>query len=425
MAGIGRGAGAGILIKDAETLETACRVDTVVLDKTGTLTEGRPAVTDLQWAAGAETEAPRLMALESRSEHPLAEALVAHLTAAVIRPDEAPGEFTNHAGRGVTGRFAGREYCAGSRRLLEERSIAIDPGLDAWARSRAAEAHSIVWFADEHRALAVAAVSDRLREGSREAVAELRRRGIEVHMLTGDQEVSAAAVARAAGITRVKAGVLPGEKEAYIRDLKRGGHVVAMAGDGINDSAALARADVGIALGNGSDIALEAARVTILSSDLRKIPAMLRLARLTVRTIRQNLFWAFVYNLVGVPVAAGVFYPLWGFLLDPMIAGAAMAMSSVSVVTNSLRLKRRRIEPIQNTQKHDTMERRFKVEGMMCGHCRAHVEKALNSIGGVSATVTLTPPEAVVTFTGSPLPTEELQRTVTEQAGDYRLTEIG
>ena len=244
-------------------------------------------------------------------------------------------------------------------------------------------------------------------------------------MLTGDQEASAAAVARAAGITRVKAGVLPGEKEAYIRDLQRGGHVVAMAGDGINDSAALARSDVGIALGNGSDIALEAARVTILSSDLRKIPAMLRLARLTVRTIRQNLFWAFVYNFVGVPVAAGVFYPLWGFLLDPVIAGAAMAMSSVSVVTNSLRLKRRRIEPIQNTQKHDTMERKFKVEGMMCGHCRAHVEKALNSIGGVSATVTLTPPEAVVTFTGSPLPTEELQRTVTEQAGDYRLTEIG
>ena len=219
--------------------------------------------------------------------------------------------------------------------------------------------------------------------------------------------------------------MLPGEKEAYIRDLQRGGHVVAMAGDGINDSAALARADVGIALGNGSDIALEAARVAILSSDLRKIPAMLRLAQLTVRTIRQNLFWAFVYNLVGVPVAAGVFYPLWGFLLDPMIAGAAMAMSSVSVVTNSLRLKRRRIEPMQITQKHDTMERKFKVEGMMCGHCRAHVEKALNSIGGVSATVTLTPPEAVVTFTGSPLPTEELQRTVTEQAGDYRLTEIG
>ena len=382
-------------------------------------------MTDLQWAAGAETEAPRLMALESRSEHPLAEALVAHLTAAGIRTNEAPGEFTNHAGRGVTGRFAGREYCAGNRRLLEERGIAIDPGLDARARSRAAEAHSIVWFADEHRALAVAAVSDRLREGSREAVAELRRRGIEVRMLTGDQEASAAAVARAAGITRVKAGVLPGEKEAYIRDLQRGGHVVAMAGDGINDSAALARSDVGIALGDGSDIALEAARMTILSSDLRKIPAMLRLARLTVRTIRQNLFWAFAYNLVGVPVAAGVFYPLWGFLLDPMIAGAAMAMSSVSVVTNSLRLKRRRIEPIQNTQKHDTMERRFKVEGMMCGHCRAHVEKALNSIGGVSATVTLTPPEAVVAFTGSPLPPEEQQRTVTAQAGDNRLPELG
>ena len=362
------------------------------------------------------------MALESRSEHPLAEALVGHLAAAGIRPCEAPGEFTNHAGRGVTGRFAGREYCAGSRRLLEERGIAIDPGLDARARSRAAEAHSIVWFADERRALAVAAVSDRLREGSREAVAELRRRGIEVHMLTGDQEASAAAVARAAGITRVKAGVLPGEKEAYIRDLQRGGHVVAMAGDGINDSAALARADLGIAMGSGSDIAIEAARMTVLSPDLRKIPEAIRLSRLTVRTVRENLFWAFIYNLIGVPVAAGLFYPLWGFQLDPMIAGAAMAMSSVSVVANSLRLKRRKIG---QPQKRHTMEKRFRVEGMMCDHCRAHVEKALNSVAGVSASVTLAPPVAAVVFAGDTVPVETLQRAVDELAGDYRLTEIG
>ncbi len=223
-------------------------------------------------------------------------------------------------------------------RVLEERGIAIDPGLDARARSRAAEAHSIVWFADERRALAVAAVSDRLREGSREAVAELRRRGIEVHMLTGDQEASAAAVARAAGITRVKAGVLPGEKEAYIRDLQRGGHVVAMAGDGINDSAALARSDVGIALGSGSDIAIESADIVLMRSDLEDVPRALRLSALTLRDIKQNLFWAFIYNLIGVPVAAGVLYPLTRFLLNSMLVGAAIARSSVSVVANSLQM---------------------------------------------------------------------------------------
>ena len=240
-------------------------------------------------------------------------------------------------------------------------------------------------------------------------------------MLTGDQEASAAAVARRAGIRHYRAGVLPAEKEACIRELQAGGHVVAMVGDGINDSAALARSDVGVAMGSGSDIAMDAARVTILNSDPGKIPEMIRCARLTVRTIRQNLFWAFIYNAVGIPIAAGALYPLWGFRLDPMIAGAAMAMSSVSVVANSLRLKRRRLSP--KPQKSMHMEKKYRVEGMMCDHCRAHVEKALNSLPGVEARVTLDPPTAVVSGPEELLHLETLQRVVSEQAGDYRLSE--
>ena len=297
----------------------------------------------------------------------------------------------------------------------------MDEALERQADRWAARARSLVWFAEAGRALAVAAVADRLREGSREAVAALQARGIGVWMLTGDQEASAAAVAREAGIERYRAGVLPSGKAAFVEELQRAGHVVAMAGDGINDSAALARADLGIAMGSGSDIAIEAARMTVLSPDLRKIPEAIRLSRLTVRTVRENLFWAFIYNLIGVPVAAGLFYPLWGFQLDPMIAGAAMAMSSVSVVANSLRLKRRKIG---QPQKRHTMEKRFRVEGMMCDHCRAHVEKALNSVAGVSASVTLSPPVAAVVFAGDTVPVETLQRAVDELAGDYRLTEL-
>lgn len=421
MVGIGKGAGLGILVRDAETLETACRVDTVVLDKTGTLTEGRPAVTDLAWTAGGEAAAGRFLALERASEHPLAAAVVQSLTAQGVPAAGTPDGFENIPGRGVAGRFGETLCLAGSRRLLAERGVAVDEALERQAERWAARARSLVWFAEAGRALAVAAVADRLREGSREAVAALQARGIGVWMLTGDQEASAAAVAREAGIKRYRAGVLPSGKAAFVEELQRAGHVVAMAGDGINDSAALARADLGIAMGSGSDIAIEAARMTVLSPDLRKIPEAIRLSRLTVRTVRENLFWAFIYNLIGVPVAAGLFYPLWGFQLDPMIAGAAMAMSSVSVVANSLRLKRRKIG---QPQKRHTMEKRFRVEGMMCDHCRAHVEKALNSVAGVSASVTLSPPVAAVVFAGDTVPVETLQRAVDELAGDYRLTEL-
>ena len=265
----------------------------------------------------------------------------------------------------------------------------------------------------------MAGITDRLKEGSAEAVRELREQGIAVWMLTGDGEAATREVARKAGIDNYRAGVLPHQKEAFIRTLQEEGHTVAMAGDGINDSAALARADLGIAMGRGSDIAMEAAPVTIISSDLTKIAEAIRLSRLTVRTIRQNLFWAFVYNLIGVPVAAGALYPPLGVQLDPMIAGAAMAMSSVSVVTNSLRLKRAKLHKEKTDKKQPAMKK-YRVEGMMCNHCRMHVEKALNALEGVSASVTLDPPAAEVRFTGRTYSDEELQRAVAE-AGDYRL----
>lgn len=424
MVGIGKAAEAGILIRDAETLETAARIDTVVLDKTGTLTEGHPTVTDIAWAADAEPAAGILLALEKSSVHPLAAAVAEALEARNAGPvGVAPDRFEDRPGEGVSGRFDGVTYRAGSRRMIEAHSLAVDEALERQAAQWAAEARSLVWFADEHRVLAVIALSDRLREGSREAVAALQARGIEVCMLTGDQQAAAEAVARRVGIRDFRAGVLPADKEARIRALQAEGKVVAMIGDGINDSAALARADVGIALGCGSDIARDASAVTIPASDLRKVPEMIRCAQLTVRTIRQNLFWAFFYNAVGIPIAAGVLYPIWGFRLDPMIAGAAMALSSVSVVTNSLRLKRRRIT-FSKPQKTTNMEKQYRVEGMMCDHCRAHVEKALNSLPGVEARVTLNPPVATVVCAGDSVTLQELQRVVSEQAGEYRLSEM-
>ena len=313
--------------------------------------------------------------------------------------------------RGVTGRYRQGQtnHCAGNRWLLEERGIAIDPGLDARARSRAAEAHSIVWFADERRALAVAAVSDRLRKGSREAVAELRRRGIEVHMLTGDQEASAAAVARAAGITRVKAGVLPSEKEAYIRDLQRGGHVVAMAGDGINDSAALARADVGIALGNGSDIALEAARVAILSSDLTRIPEAIRLsARPSTHHAAACSGLSILCRSISVPSGRGALAPALQLPRSSMSSGShgRGRVDAGDEQPYGLKLTGPglRHEETDISKPYTDMKKEYKVEGMMCNHCRMHVEKAFDAAEGVNATVTLTPPVAVIEFSGDAKP---------------------
>lgn len=338
--GIGKGAKCGILIKDATSLEVARKIDTVVVDKTGTLTEGRPEVADQYWASGKEEMQGIFRALESLSEHPLAEAVVK-----VMRQVDGVEitSFENIPGKGVRGEYGGDTYFAGNLELLKANGIEPSGDLMARCGKWLEEAMTVIWFADSSGALAVVAVTDRIKPTSMEAVAKLGRMGIRTVMLTGDNEASAAAVARQAGITEFRAEVLPQDKARFVKELQAAGHRVAMAGDGINDSAALAQADLSIAMGGGSDIAIDTAMITILSSDLMKIPEAIRLSHLTIRTIRQNLFWAFIYNIIAVPVAAGILYPLNGFLLNPMIGGAAMALSSVSVVTNSLRLRGKKL----------------------------------------------------------------------------------
>ena len=416
MVGIGKGAEMGILIKDAESLEIARRIDTVVLDKTGTITEGRPRVTGSLWADSAEEARIALGSLERLSEHPLAEAIVNELA---IEPQPVE-RFESLPGEGVRGEVAGVAYWAGNRSLINRLGIKVDPSMEETASRWEREARTVVWFADASRVLAVVAIMDEIKATSAEAIAALRRQGIETHMLTGDHEATARAVAGRVGIRHYESGVLPADKANYVKRLREAGHHVAMVGDGINDSAALAEADLGIAMGQGSDIAMEVAKMTIISSDLLKIPEAIRLSSLTVRTIRQNLFWAFIYNLIGVPVAAGALYPLFGFQLNPMIAGAAMAMSSVSVVSNSLRLRGKRIQSVQPIKTTEYMKKEFQVEGMMCNHCRMHVEKALNKVEGVQATVTLNPPVATVEFLNGEVSKDTLQKAL-DEAGEYRL----
>lgn len=340
MVGIGKGAEKGILIKDAESLEVAKKTDAVVLDKTGTITEGKPVVTDLVWLDGADSAKDIFLSLEKRSEHPLAEAIANYLDDAKA---VAVDGFESLTGSGVKGSVGGTVYYAGNRKLLDANKIDADEVLAKEAGRLLSESKTVIWFADERHALAVAAITDRIKGTSVEAVRQLQDAGIEVYMLTGDNEATAKDIAAKAGIRHYKAEVLPQEKAVFVKSLQTAGHTVAMVGDGINDSAALAQADLSIAMGRGSDIAMDVAKVTIISSDLTKIPEAIKLSKLTVRTIRQNLFWAFIYNLIGVPIAAGVLYPINGFLLNPMIAGAAMALSSVSVVTNSLRLKTKKL----------------------------------------------------------------------------------
>ena len=427
MVGIGKGAELGILIKDAESLEVARTIDTIVLDKTGTLTEGHPIVTDAVWHSADSQSKSILCSLEKMSEHPLAEAVVQYL------PDELSvsiEHFKSLSGRGVEGWVDGQVYYVGNLVLMEEKGITWEANLQAQAGVWSEEAKTVIAFSNNQKVLAVLAITDRLKPTSEEAVRCLQKQGVEVWMLTGDQAEAAREVAVRAGITHFKAGVLPQEKAAFVKQLQKQGKKVAMVGDGINDSAALAQADFSIAMGHGSDIAMDTAMVTILSSDLLKIPDTIRLSKMTVRTIRQNLFWAFIYNLVGVPIAAGVLYPFNGFLLNPMIGGAAMAFSSVSVVTNSLRLKRRKlghsVASLQETVPENevvSIIRQYRVEGMMCKHCVGRVEKALNGMEGLKATVTLEPPMAVVEFTNREMTVEELQQILNEKAGDYQISE--
>ncbi len=338
--GIGRAAEQGILVRDAASLETARKVDTVIFDKTGTLTEGRPQVVDEEWLAGDDSAAAVLAALERASEHPLAAAVAEHYSG---RGGAATEGFRSVTGMGVECTSGGAECAAGSRRFMNERGVAVAPELEAAAGRMKAAGQTEVWFAVAGRAVAVLGVADKVRENAAAAVAALRREGMRVVLLTGDNRDAAGRLAAAVGIDTVEAGMLPQDKAEYVRRLRSEGRTVAMVGDGINDSAALAEADLSMAMGRGSDIAMDVAGMTIVASDLGKVAEAVALSRATMRTVRQNLFWAFFYNSIGVPVAAGVLYPLNGFLLNPMIAGAAMALSSVSVVTNSLRLKHKKI----------------------------------------------------------------------------------
>jgi Cu2+-exporting ATPase len=341
MVGIGKGADNGILIKDAESLEIAQKVNTVVLDKTGTITLGEPEVQDFMWKKNIETEkyGKILLLIQKISEHPIAEPVIRYLENAGIKSNNASCHVDSIIGMGVKASVNNESYYIGNRRLIDEKNISIDKEIQILSEKWQEEAKTVSFFADSKQVLAVISISDRIKESSKDAISQLHNLGIEVHMLTGDNEQSARAIADMSGIDSFEAEVLPQAKYDFIRQLQKQGKVVAMVGDGINDSQALAQADVSIAMGKGSDIAMDVAKMTIISSDLTRIPKAIKLSKLTVATIRQNLFWAFIYNIIGIPVAAGVLFPFTGFLLNPMIAGAAMALSSVSVVTNSLRIK--------------------------------------------------------------------------------------
>ena len=344
MVGVGKGAENNILIRDAESLELAYKVNALVLDKTGTITEGKPVVTDTYWlpAGNEQAELQRiLLTIEQQSEHPLAAAIVKELQGkeVVSLPTAAFTALESIIGKGIQARYQGIHYLAGNLALLAENGIRPDELLAKRIADWQSAARTVIAFAGEGKMLGIIAIEDRIKATSAAAVATLQQNGITVYMLTGDNVHTAAAVAEQVGIRHYKAGVLPAEKAAFIQSLQEQGNVVAMAGDGINDSHALAQADVSIAMGKGTDIAMDVAKMTLITSDLNVIPKALQLSRKTVRTIRQNLFWAFIYNIIGIPLAAGVLFPVNGFLLNPMIAGAAMALSSVSVVSNSLRLK--------------------------------------------------------------------------------------
>lgn len=340
MVGIGKGAEKGILIKDAQSLEIAQKIDTIILDKTGTITAGHPIVVESLWENGFEHTRKILYSLEKLSEHPLSDAVVKTLQ---NEKEISIDKFENVPGKGVKGMVGSQTYYVGNLSLLNDNHITIASHLQELANKWTQKAKTLVWFADSTQAIAAIALTDEIKQTSAEAISQLQKMGVEVYMLTGDNAISAQAISRKVGINHYKAGVLPNEKAQFIKELQANGKTVGMVGDGINDSAALAQADLSIAMGQGSDIAVDTAMATILSSDLLKIPETIRLSQLTIKTIYQNLFWAFIYNLIGIPIAAGIFYSVNGFLLNPMWASAAMAFSSVSVVLNSLRLKRKRI----------------------------------------------------------------------------------
>jgi Cu+-exporting ATPase len=343
MVGVGRGATAGVLIKSAEALEILEKVDTLVIDKTGTLTEGKPRVTSIQLAprgsAASESELLRVAAsLERASEHPLASAILTAAGEAKLSLED-PREFRSLAGRGITGVVGGREAALGNSQLFAEQGIALGNFADA-AEALRRDGNTVVWIAIDREVAGLIAVADPIKPTSAEAIRQIHKEGLRVVMVTGDSRATAEAVAKKLGIDEIEAEVLPERKADVVKKLQAAGRIVAVAGDGINDAPALAQAQVGIAMGTGTDIAMESAGVTLVQGDLRGIARAITLSRATMRNIRQNLFFAFVYNALGIPLAAGVLYPVFGLLLNPMIASAAMSMSSVSVISNALRLRK-------------------------------------------------------------------------------------
>ena len=433
MVGTGRGAEQGILIKSGESLETAHLVDTVVLDKTGTITEGHPAVAAVRTAPGV-TEAELLglaASLEKASEHPLAEAIVRYAEEAGVEVSQAT-EFVAEAGQGVLGMVSGRKVLAGNQKMMDAQKVTLD-GMDAEAGKLSEEGRTVLYIAVDQKLLGMIAVADPVKKTSAEAIREMERMGLDVVMLTGDHEKTARAIQKQLGISRVIAQVLPQDKEREVRRLQEEGHKVAMVGDGINDAPALARADVGIAIGAGTDVAIESADIVLMKSDLLDAVTAVQLSRAVIRNIKENLFWAFCYNAIGIPLAAGVFYPLLNWQLSPMFGSAAMSFSSVFVVCNALRLKgfqpgfrkkrggKTTAVSAEKKKGELTMKKTIKIEGMMCSHCTGRVDKALNALDGVTATVSLEDKAAYVTVDGA-VTDEELKKAVVD-AG-YEVTGI-
>ncbi|MDO4340570.1 MAG: heavy metal translocating P-type ATPase [Eubacteriales bacterium] len=435
MVGTGKGAENGILIKSGEALETAHNIQSVVLDKTGTITQGKPVVTNVETVLSEKEFLSIAAGLEEKSEHPLAEAILEYTKKKKIVPAGVE-EFLSVPGRGVKGKIKGRWYFAGNRRMMEEQGISLGKNaerLDVLAD----EGKTPMLFADEKRILGILSVADVVKPTSREAVRQLKEQGIEVIMLTGDNKRTAEAIRKELDIDTVIAEVLPQDKEREIAKLKEQGKTVAMIGDGINDAPALARADVGLAIGAGTDVAIESADIVLMKNDLLDAVTAIRLSKAVIRNIKQNLFWAFFYNSLGIPVAAGVFYHAFGLKLNPMIGAAAMSMSSIFVVTNALRLKRFRVSVsesgeetpgsqvteeamLQSNEINETEESNkeemnmitMKINGMMCPHCQAAVKKALEAFDGVTAEVNLEDKAAYIT--AKDVDTEALKKAVVD-----------
>ena len=408
MAGTGKGAENGILVKSGEALETAHLVDTVVLDKTGTITEGKPVVTDIITFGDMTEERLYKIAgsLENGSEHPLADAIIKKCNGLGISLEDAK-DFKAVFGKGITGIVGGKKYYAGNLALLKDNNITVDTSIKEIAENYAKDGKTPLIFADGNKVTGIIAVADIVKKTSRQAVEEFKKQGIHVIMLTGDNEITANAIRKETGIDEVIANVLPAQKEEKISSLKAEGHKVAMAGDGINDAPALASADVGIAVGAGTDIAIESADIVLMNDSLLSAANAIKLSRAVIRNIKQNLFWAFFYNIIGIPVAAGVLYLPFGLKLSPMFGAAAMSLSSVCVVSNALRLKRLTFSKGSNSDNSDNeesitdiaginknnintlrkedlaMTKKIIIDGMMCEHCTGRVEKALRAVSGV------------------------------------------